>query len=225
MNKRQEKAKSLRYRKPLLRELCLEFIEYKLCDIQEECENVRWYIEGEDDSLLESMIGDADEAYEFKMMFADLCAECERFQEDLHQEWVPDCFDTLFCATAEPDEWGGFLGYDSYENDYFDISDYSQEWIASDQAKKLKQMTKDQLIEATRQCMRVFTSYIGLKNRYDLLKTSMDVIKGENVGFLKMIKRIDELYEKAQDEKYEWYPHAREWNELILALPQEAWLQ
>ncbi len=61
----------------------------------EECENIRWYTDSDDgnDSLINALDGDEDEAYEFKMAFADLCAECERMQEDLHEEWIPNCFD------------------------------------------------------------------------------------------------------------------------------------
>lgn len=69
----------MRYRKPIVKNLNLEFIEQDLWDIQDECECVRWYTDSDDgeDSLLNALIGDEDEAYEFRMMFADLCAECD----------------------------------------------------------------------------------------------------------------------------------------------------
>lgn len=93
MNQKKEKARELRYRKPIVKNLNLEFIEQDLWDIQGEC--VRWYTDSDDgeDSLLNALIGDEDEAYEFRMMFADLCAECERMEYDLKEEWVPECFD------------------------------------------------------------------------------------------------------------------------------------
>ena len=37
---RREKARQLRYRKPIVKDLNLMSIQEKLCDIQEECENV-----------------------------------------------------------------------------------------------------------------------------------------------------------------------------------------
>ena len=94
-NTKKEKAIQMRYKKPIVRDLNLYTIEEELWEIQEECENVRWYTESEDgeDSLLNALNGDEDETYEFKMAFADLCAECERMISDLQEEWVPKCFD------------------------------------------------------------------------------------------------------------------------------------
>lgn len=89
------KAKQLRYKKPIVRDLNLDKIQEDLWNIMEECENIRWYTDSDDgnDSLINALDGDGDEAYEFKMAFADLCAECERMQEDLREEWIPNCFD------------------------------------------------------------------------------------------------------------------------------------
>lgn len=84
------KAKQLRYKKPIVRDLNLDKIQEGLWNIMEECENIRWYTDSDDgnDSLINALDGDEDEAYEFKMAFADLCAECERMQEDLQEEWI-----------------------------------------------------------------------------------------------------------------------------------------
>ena len=96
------KAKQLRYKKPIVRDLNLDKIQEGLWNIMEECENIRWYTDSDDgnDSLINALDGDEDEAYEFKMAFADLCAECERMQEDLQEEWIPNCFDSFFVAAG-----------------------------------------------------------------------------------------------------------------------------
>ena len=113
------KAKNLRYKKPIVRNLNLDSITQDLWDMQEECENVRWYTDSEDgeDSLINALDGDEDEAYEFKMAFSDLCAECERMFEDLREEWVPECFDIFFVAAGASDSGGGLLGWDAYDQD------------------------------------------------------------------------------------------------------------
>ena len=130
------KAKNLRYKKPIVKNLNLESITQKLWDIQEECENIRWYTDSEDgtDSLINALDGDEDEAYEFKMAFGDLCAECDQMREDLYEEWVPECFDIFFVSIGAGDLEGGLLGYDSYEGDYFGISCLDS--FAEDEAKK-----------------------------------------------------------------------------------------
>ena len=97
---KKQKARNLRYRKPIVKDLNLDRIQEDLWEIQEACEEVRWYTDSEDgsDSLINALAGDEDEAYEFRMAFADLCAECERMRGDLQEEWVPECFDIFFVA-------------------------------------------------------------------------------------------------------------------------------
>ena len=219
------KAKNLRYKKPIARDLNLDRITYDLYDIMEECENIRWYTDSEDgeDSLLNALDGDEDEAYEFKMAFADLCAECERMQEDLREVWVPECFDIFFVAAGA----GSYLGWDSYEGDYFEIDDGSGSWAEDEAKKKLKQMTKDELIAAVRQCFKVYQAYIGLRNRYDSLKAAIDILRDQNTGILQAIKEIDKLYEDASTEQGRYVEYSKEWKEFDKytdALPQEAWI-
>ena len=225
---KRRKAQQLRYKKPIVRDLNLDSITQDLWDIQEECENVRWYTDSEEgeDSLINALDGDEDEAYEFKMAFADLCAECERMFDDLGEEWVPECFDIFFVAIGGGDAGGGLLGWAAYEQDYYGLS--CTESFAEDEAKKkLKQMTKDDLIAAARQCFKVYHAYIGLRNRYDSLKAAIDILRDQNTGYLQAVKEIEKLYEEASNEwnrHNDWGKGAREWRRYTDALPQEAWI-
>ncbi len=222
------KARKLRYKKPIVKELNLDSITQDLWDIQEECEGVRWYTDSDDgeDSLINALDGDEDEAHEFKMAFADLCAECERMFNDLDEEWVPDCFDIFFVSAGAGETYGGLLGWDSYERDYFGL-DCSEAFADDEAKKKLKQMTKDDLIAAARQCFRVYSAYIGLRNRYDSLKAAIDILKDRNTGYLQTVKEIERLYEavSADDWSREEYSKAsREWKMYTDALPPDAWI-
>lgn len=225
---KRRKAIQLRYKKPIVRDLNLEFIQQDLWDIQSECEDVRWYVDSDDgeDSLINALDGDQDEAYEFKMAFADLCAECDRMIEDISEEWVPECFDIFFVATGAGDAYGGMLGWDSFEGDYFGISCDSS--FAEDEAKKkLKQMTKDDLIAAARQCFKVYHAYIGLRNRYDSLKAAIDILRDQNTGYIQAVKEIERLYEDASKDKWSreyWSKESKEWERYTDALPPEAWI-
>lgn len=219
------KARNLRYKKPIVKNLNLDFIKQDLYDIQEACEEVRWYTDSEDgnDSLINALAGDEDEAYEFKMAFADLCAECERMWEDMHEEWIPECFDLFFVATScDNDE---ILGYDAYEQDYFGIG-VSDRFMREDAGIKLKRMTKDDLIMAAMQNMKIYKAYIGLRNRYDSLKSAIDVLRDQNTGYLQTVKEIEKLYEDASkpENQYDWSKASREWKRYTNALPQEAWI-
>ena len=214
------KAKQLRYKKPIVKDINLEKITSDLWDIQGECEDVHWYFDTDDDTLINALDGDEDEVYEFKMMFADLCAECDRMLDDLQEEWVPECFDIFFVATGSSDLGGGYLGWDSYEQDYMGIS--CTDLFAEDEAKKkLRRMTKDDIIDAARQCLRVLYAYIGLRNRYDSLKAAMDILRDKNTAYLQMVKRLDEMYDRLEESEF-WVDE--EWKKITDNLPQEAWI-
>ena len=221
---KKQKARNLRYRKPIVKDLNLDRIQEDLWEIQEACEEVRWYTDSEDgsDSLINALAGDEDEANEFRMAFADLCAECERMRGDLQEEWVPECFDIFFVAVNAGDYFGGLFGWDSYEGDYFGID---MDSFSEDEAKKkLKKMTKDELIAAARQCFKIYQAYIGLRNRYDSLKAAIDILRDQNTGILQAVKEIDRLYEAAQAEQGRWAEYSEEWKEFDRyadALPQE----
>lgn len=222
------KARQLRYKKPIVKSLNLDSIKQDLWDIQEACEEVHWYTDSEDgnDSLINALSGDEDEAYEFKMSFADLCAECERMFEDLKEEWVPKCFDLFFVAAGAGESYGGLLGYDEYEQDYFGIN-CPDSWAEDEAKKKLKQMTKDELIVAVRQCLTIYSAYIGLRNRYDSMKAAIDILRDQNTGYLQVVKEIERLYEAAQAEQGRYADWSKEWREFERytdALPPEAWI-
>lgn len=225
---KREKARQLRYKKPIVKNLNLDSITQDLWDIQEECENVRWYTDSDDgeDSLINALAGDEDEAYEFKMAFGDLCAECDRMREDLEEEWVPDCFDIFFVAAGAGDMYGGLLGYDALEGDYFGISALDS-FAENEAKKKLKQMTKDDLIAATRQCFKVYSAYIGLRNRYDSLKAAIDILRDQNTGYLQTVKEIERLYNAVTEDYWSRQmgsKESKEWERYTDALPPEAWI-
>lgn len=218
------KAKQLRYKKPIAKNLNLDSLTQDLWDIQEACEEIHWYVDSDDgnDSLVNALSGDEDEAYEFKMAFADLCAECERMIDDLQEEWVPECFDIFFVAAGA----GDLLGWDSYEQDYYGL-DCSDSFAEDEARKKLKQMTKDDMIAAIRQCFIVYQAYIGLRNRYDSLKAAIDILRDQNTGVLQTVKEIEKLYDAAQEKQGSYAKYSKEWKEFERytdALPQEAWI-
>lgn len=223
---KRNKARNLRYKKAIVRDLNYESILQKLWEMQEECEEIKWFYDSDEETLINSLIGDDDEAFEFKMMFSSLCYDCERMMEDLHNEYIPEYFDYFFVGIGGGEHFGGFLGYDSYEEDYFGI-DFGYYSEAEKEAQnRLMRLTKKELIEASSFCFRVAMNFVGLQNRYDNLKAAIDILKDQNTGYLKVIKQIEELYEKANaNDFYSWYPETREFDKLISQIPQETWLQ
>lgn len=223
---KRRKAIQLRYKKPIVRFLNLDFIKENLSEMREACEDVRWFTESQDESLLEDLLDSEDEAYEFKMAFADLCGECERMCQDLYEEWIPECFDIFFVAAGAGDMYGGLYGWDPYEGDYLGINCLDS--FAEDEAKKkLMRLTKNELIIAARQCFKVYSAYIGLQTRYDSLKAAIDILRDQNTGYLQVIKEIERLYKKVSADdwsRHEWSKESKEWERYTDALPQEVWI-
>lgn len=71
-------------------------------------------------------------------------------------------------------------------------------------------------------------AYIGLRNRYDSLKTAIDILRDQNTGYLQVVKEIEKLYEAAEEHQEKYAEYSKEWKEFERytdALPQEAWIQ
>lgn len=233
--KRAEKAKAMRYKKPIVRDLNLEVMEQNLYDMQEACSDVRYAFDGDDgDEIVSAMLGDEEEAYEFKMMFSSLDAEVDQFLHDLGDwEWrdyIEEYYDLFMVNGKVADSYGGLLGWDSYEGDYFGLQDHYAEEYATDQVRKklMKELTKEKMLIVFQKCMKIFTQYVGLQYRYDCLKASMDILREQNASHLKAVKRINEIYDKANEVscgfQFLWKEEVTELDRLIESMPTEAFL-
>lgn len=234
--KRAQKARALRYKKPIVRDLNLETLKQNIYDMQETCYDVQYGIDGDDgDEIISAMLGDEEEAYEFKMMFSDLSAELEQFVYDMDawewREYIEDYYDLFMVNGHVADSFGGLLGYDTFEGDYFGFQDsYEVEAAEKYAFEKLKRdLTKDKMLTVFKLCMKIFTQYVGLQYRYDCLEASLDILRERNVGHMKAVREINELYDQADGEtkgfQFLWRGDACDkLDKMIAAMPQEAFL-
>lgn len=236
--KRREKARQLRYRKPAVRDLNLGAIQEQLTEIEEACADVHWYCDSADgwDTLLNALDGDDEDAWEFKLAFADLEGECERMRDDLERvvDWdalLSDHFDLFFAGIGAASVGGGMWGFDAYEGDYFGLEPGWESEIAERAAtEQLTRLTKNQLIELMGRAFRIAVSFIGLRSRYDDLKAAMDILREQNTALLKQVKAIEDLYDQAEAEGFSEFDFSRTENEkaldrLLNALPDRAWIE
>lgn len=221
------RAKQLRYKKPIARDLNLDQIQSEMWDMISACEDIHWY-DNDQESLVNALDGDEDEAYEFKMAFSDLEAELEQFQEDLDSESVTDYFN-LFFPAAKARFAGGYLGYDQYEGDYFGLEPYEYEYAEDEAAKKLTALTKKELLGIAGACMKIFRQYTALRYRYDCLEAAIEILRGENKERIRVIKGIEEQYRVAEKDshsfEYKYGKEVRKFNEMLELVPQEYWIQ
>ena len=227
---KREKARKLRFKKPICKNLNLYEMRNSVSEMLEMCDEVRYWTDTENETLLNALDGNEEEEFEFKLMFSDLSAELERFSEDIYSRWyspmdeTEEVFDDILVSIGAGDYTGGYLGWDSYEGDYFGL-DVSDEYITGEKAKKIKRMTKDQMIEAYSYVLKTVYAYIGLCDRFTSIRAALDILRNQNVTYLKEVKRIEELH--AQCDALGWWHHGpeqRELDRLLSALPQEAWL-
>ena len=236
--KRREKARQLRFRKPAVRDMNLTEIRIQLSEIEEACADVHWYCDSEDgwDSLLNALAGDDEDAWEFKMAFADLEGQCERMREDLDRvtDWdaqLSDHFDLFFAGIGADSAAGGMMGWDDFEEDYFGLEPGWESEAAEREARaKLKRLTKDQLIDLMGQAFRIAFSFVGLRSRFDDLKAALDILREQNTALLQQVKAVEDLYDAAEAvgfEKYEWNRGEQEkaLDRLLNALPDRTWIE
>ncbi len=225
-NQAKQNALNLRYKKAALMSLGWEEVNNALWDIEASCSDVRWFIEGEnEENLIAALDGDEDEAYEFKMAFADVEAKCDVLRSAIDElGWdAADYFDD--CTVALIGQAYRLVGYDTYEEDYYALSRYESELAGSEAGKRLMRFTKADLLSKIGQCMRITLAYIDLRQQYDYLQSAIDVLRGENQSILKIVREIEELYDEISKDEYFGTSSLKHFERLINNLPDRVWIE
>lgn len=223
------KAEAMRYKKAMLADLNIERIYDALNEISSDCADFQYYFEGSDDTLLNALDGDEDQEYEFKMMFSDLSYECEMLTDTLSDEYVTEHFDDFFVGIMR-DGGSGFkmIGYDGCEEDYFNLTSFESNLASNESAKRLKRLTKDELISVCGQCFGIAVSFFNVRYKYDYLKAAFDILRDENTSFLQIIKDIEAAYDAADaDEWNEWENSVKAFERLVNSLDEygKVWIE
>ena len=239
-------AKNLRYQRPIAKELNFHTINEELWDMQCVCQDVQWMTE--DDERMESIFdGDSEQAWEFRIAFSDLLADMGRMRNDINavelwnyddepgdepswtdepSENVPTIFDLFFPAIDGDDS---YLGFDTYEGDYFGLDYYLGDFAKRAARKKVLRLTKEQILDAAGQCMRIARQYLALKYRFQCLKSAIDVLSQENITLLRVVKAIEEAYDKAEEAshgfKFDFGPDCSAFDQMLKELQDRFWVE
>ena len=222
---RREKARNKRYKTPIVENMNIDVIREELQEIQSECDDVKYFDNTSEEGLLEEIIGGEEAVFEFRMMFSSLSVDCERMLYDIDDEWIPECFDYFFVSVASPGM--AYLGYDDFEGDYMGLGiSYEEEIATRNCFERMMKMRKKDILEAARQCFKVYQNFISLRGRYEDLKGSMDIIRSQNAGHLAIIREIEKLYLEANDDDFREYANSTKmFQKVIVELPDEVWVQ
>lgn len=217
---KQEKAKNLRWKKAILAEFNLDSIQEELYNISCECDEVRWIVNGEEAALIDALDGDEEEAFELRIAFSDLSGECDQLNDLLRNEYICEFFDDFLSGISEGSGMR-MVGYDSYEEDYYELTSYEGRNGCQEAKKRLERLTKAELLSAANQVFRVIVCFLNIRYKYDYLKASFDVLKGENTAFLDIIRQIEKEYQDACDD----WNAVRKFDSLVSALPDRVWVE
>lgn len=232
---RKAKALRRRYRKALAIEMNMDTIREQLGEMADECAEVQWFVDSEDgrETLLDAMDGDDDAAWEFRMAFSSLSGDIDRMRDDInaydcdYTYNVPEVFDDFMAAIrASVTGSGGLMGYDTYEQDYYGLNRYEEDDAVKASRGRLERLTKEKLIDAAQRCFNVAIQFVGLRARYDDLKDAMDILRGQNAGFLQQVRAIEAAYEEAtQHDDMPWLNDSRAFDRMLQELPERCWIE
>lgn len=219
-----EKARKLRFRKSAARGLTLDEIRDTLWEIQDRCEEVIWWCDNDSDCV-DALIGDEDSGEEFKMQMSDLQSDVERMVEDLRDAYVPECFDAFFVDMTGGSRMSQLMWYDESEQDYFSLEPWENEYARDECHKKLMRMTKEELLEATAYCLKIYTSFLSLRTRAAELEAALDILRDRNGDVLKAASSLNRAYDDyVRSGCWGFSAEAGALDRIAGAMPSEAWL-
>lgn len=226
------RARNLRYKRPALASLGYDAILTELWDIREACNDIHWFIEQGDETLLNALDGNEEDEYEFRMAFSDLEAKVDALDEvlDHWRGWEEDRGERTYndCTVALIGNRYRTIGYDVYKEDYYGLTAYEQDLAYTEAGKRLMRRTKADMISTIGQCLGVLLAFLDLRQQYDYLKATFDILRDENTSMLKTIKEINAAYEAIQAAE-PWTESGREairrFDRLLDCLPDRAWIE
>ena len=229
MGSKAERTKALRYKRPALDSLGWNAITTELSDIMEECDNVTYFIESDEETLINALDGNEEEEFEFKMALADLNGKAYQLNEQLYEyvgdyERMSDIFDD--CTVALIGNRYKTIGFDAKEEDYFSLTSYDQDLAFAESGKKLMRMTKQEMISTIGQCLGITLAFMDVRQSYDYLKSTFDILRDENTSMLKKIKEINAAYEAANGKGFcSWEKETKEFDKLVENMPERFWIE
>ena len=156
----------------------------ELYNIMDTCSDVQWFVDQDDDTLLNALDGDDEAEWEFRMAFADLSAKSEQLydmiQGNIDYQTFDDCIVSLIGNRYQ------LVGFDMDEEDYFSLTSYEQELAHTEAGKRLMRRTKADMIATIGQCLGILIAFLDVRQSFDYLKATFEILKDENTSLLQL---------------------------------------
>ena len=223
-------TRDMRYKRPALASMGYDAMRTELWNIREACTDIHWFTDQDDDTLLNALDGDEDDAWEFRMAFSDLEAKADRLERIIgdYYGWGDNSLERTYndCTVALIGDRYRILGYDSAEEDYFALTSYDEHLAQTEAGKRLMRRTKAEMLSTIGQCVGILLAFLDLRQQYDYLKATFDILRDENTSLLQTIKEIDAAYDAVT---VEWWNRSNEavrrFDALLENLPDRAWVE
>ena len=224
---RARRARALRYKRAVLDSLGFEFMWNELEEMRESLDTIHWWTDQDEEMLINVLDGDTDDVWEFKMMFADLESKSDQLFNILldmcrREENFGRSFDD--CTVALVGNRYRTVGFDFIEEDYFALSSYEGELAQTEAGKRLMRKTKPEIIATIGQCLGILIAYLDLRQQYDYLKATFDILVDENTSILQQIKEIETAYQEFAEAGWNKNHDAeKRLDRLVATMPNRAW--
>ena len=224
------RTRNLRYKRPALASMGFDAMRAELDEIEEACAGIHWFVDQDDENLINALDGEEEEAWEFKVAFADLEAKADQLREAMRDNWdypAPFYQRYDYCTVALVGNRYRIIGYDVDEEDYFSLTRYDEELAQTEAGKWLMRLTKKDMISTIGQSVGTLLAFLDLRQSYDYLKATLDILRDENTSLLKQIKAIAAAYEEACVGGW-WCAKkgaVEQFEQLLAALPDRAWIE
>lgn len=226
---KKDRTAALRYKRPALSSLGAYAIMTELDNIIMACDDVRYYVEqsDNDETLLNALNGDEEAEWEFKLAFADISAKAENLQSALYDQYFEDFYQEFDDASvALIGNRYRVLGFDTYEEDYYALTSYEERLAQTEAGKRLMRLTKADMIARIGWCFGITLAFLDLRQSYDYLKATFDILRDENTSLLDTIKEIEKAYDEAEEDEFcPWDESTKRFERLLEALPDRAWVE
>lgn len=209
---RADRARELRYKRPALAELGYEAIMNRLQEISGECSDVSFAIY-DDDTLLNALNDDEEAVWDFRFAFAELCADCEKLT-DMFYEFDSEDFDD--CSVALIGNRFNLIGYDDYEEDYFNLCSYEEGLAYSEAGRRVLRRTKQEMLIEIGHTLGCILAFQNVEYKYLYLKATFDILKDQGSGMLETIKEIEKAYDNE-----DW----KHFNSMLVYIPDRIWVE
>ena len=206
-----------------------EFLRVELDDIRDACDTIHWWTDQDDETLLNALDGDDEDVWEFKLAFSHLEAKADELFEMIYELCrYEDDFGQVYddCTVALIGNRYQTIGYDSFEEDYYALTGYEPGLAQTESGKRLMRRTKAEIISIIGQCFGILIAFLDLRQQYDYLKATFDILRDENTSMLQQVREIDAAYKALVTADLSARSEAeKKFDRLLSALPDRAWVE